>query len=546
MSNAAVYIWIFTAGNMDTTANGGIGIVLGDGTNRRSYYVGGSDQSRFQVGTWGCYMVHGANPPTQYNQEAGSSAPNFSAITQVGVRFKTLSKSLGGADNCFIDNMHWGTGITVKGGGVGTEGTFSEVATADEAKTGAYGIIRTVQTGVYEVQGKITIGDTGTGSSYFKDTDAVIVFADNGAGDSFYEFSLQGNSTGTNTFEVGVQVGTGDDSRGRNGITLLSAGPDVYVGLGDSNMDTIKIYGSQFKNLGTIELSGDTATEFYGNTIDNCYQVIANQTIIRNCNFNGYTIDSDAALLWNNSINIKNCNFIANTDSTNDPHAIEHPNSGTYTYDNLQFSGNDYDINFSASSGTLTINATNGSDPSTYEITGSGTSVTINNAVNVTVTVKNTSGTNIENARVLVEADTGGSLPAGDTVTITRSGDTATVSHSSHGLVTGDYVIIRGANQDEYNGDHQITVINTNSYKYTVSGTPATPATGNITSTFRIINKLTNSSGIATESLNYSSDQPIKGTARKASSTPYYKIANFVGTITSSGFSTIVQLVSDE
>lgn len=67
-----------------------------------------------------------------------------------------------------------------------------------------------------------------------------------------------------------------------------------------------------------------------------------------------------------------------------------------------------------------------------------------------------------------------------DSVTITRSGSTATVTHTGHGLATGQRVLIEGADQQQYNGVHQITVTGSNTYEYTVVGTPATPATGTI------------------------------------------------------------------
>lgn len=179
-------------------------------------------------------------------------------------------------------------------------------------------------------------------------------------------------------------------------------------------------------------------------------------------------------------------------------------------------------------------------------MTGGGTSVTIQNAVNITVTTKTSGGTVIENVRVRIEAGSGGALPAYESVTITRSVSTATVSHTAHGLVTGNYVIIRGAEQDEYNGDHQITYIDASSYSYTVSGTPATPATGTITSTARIMNELTNASGIATESFNYGTTQPIIGVARKASGSPYYKEGLISGDISGDGFTLLLVMVLDE
>jgi hypothetical protein len=63
---------------------------------------------------------------------------------------------------------------------------------------------------------------------------------------------------------------------------------------------------------------------------------------------------------------------------------------------------------------------------------------------------------------------------------ITRSGATATATSTAHGYATNDKVNLRGAAQSEYNGDFTITVVDTNTFTYAVSGSPATPATGTI------------------------------------------------------------------
>lgn len=73
------------------------------------------------------------------------------------------------------------------------------------------------------------------------------------------------------------------------------------------------------------------------------------------------------------------------------------------------------------------------------------------------------------------------------TVTITRSGTTATVTHTAHGYGVSDpaqarRVVFSGAGQSEYNIEATITVVDANTYTYQVSGSPATPATGTITS----------------------------------------------------------------
>jgi len=63
---------------------------------------------------------------------------------------------------------------------------------------------------------------------------------------------------------------------------------------------------------------------------------------------------------------------------------------------------------------------------------------------------------------------------------ITRSLSTATVTQTAHGYSNGNLITISGAVQPEYNGDFIITVTGLDTYTYTVTGTPASPATGTI------------------------------------------------------------------
>ncbi len=64
---------------------------------------------------------------------------------------------------------------------------------------------------------------------------------------------------------------------------------------------------------------------------------------------------------------------------------------------------------------------------------------------------------------------------------ITRVSTTATVTCNNHGYSAGNTVTISGASQTEYNGTFTISNVATNTFDYTVTGTPATPATGTIT-----------------------------------------------------------------
>jgi len=108
---------------------------------------------------------------------------------------------------------------------------------------------------------------------------------------------------------------------------------------------------------------------------------------------------------------------------------------------------------------------------------------------------------------------------------ITRSNSTATVTTSAaHGYNTADVVEIRGANQKEYNGFFTITVTSTTAFTYTVSGTPASPATGTIVaekalvSTRYAYDKVGNTTGI-TDGMNNQTTFAYNSQNRKTSQT---------------------------
>jgi len=68
------------------------------------------------------------------------------------------------------------------------------------------------------------------------------------------------------------------------------------------------------------------------------------------------------------------------------------------------------------------------------------------------------------------------------TITITRSGGTATATCTAHGFLIEQRILVSGAGQSEYNGEFEIlSVPTTDTFTYAVTGTPATPATGTIT-----------------------------------------------------------------
>lgn len=66
---------------------------------------------------------------------------------------------------------------------------------------------------------------------------------------------------------------------------------------------------------------------------------------------------------------------------------------------------------------------------------------------------------------------------------ISRVGTTATATIAlGHHFEAGETILITGATETQYNGEFVITNITATAFDYTVTGTPATPATGSITS----------------------------------------------------------------
>lgn len=531
-----VRFWIIlTQGSLvNTYANGGIQFYASDGSNTGYWYVGGRDT---YPGGWYSFVVD-----VSQAVDAGTKPTNMNAITSMGIRIN-LTGTGKNVDNTWIDNLCVCDGLITYGDDAGGYYDFEDIYNVDnDPANGGWGIV-TKFGGVYYLTGAIQFGDaSGTNGTKFQAKNQIVIFEDRGANinSNLMEFEIVDNGTGTTEFILGEKSG----SSGINGCTISvqdtaqSSKFDID-GSTDTDVDNFKLYGSTFIDADSISFPSNAATvEILNCSFNTCGEVLTDTAVVKYCNF---VSANGRGCRWSStSHNVDNCVFISCG------HGVHCNAIGSFESDNNQFVGCTYDIeNSTDGSVEIAVVNTPTNSPATYENTGSG-STSISNNVTVSIHAKDEDGNNVASARVLVEADSGGSLPAGDSVSITRSGSTATVSHTAHGMSTDMYVVIRGADQQEYNGDHQITVTGVDAYTYTVSGTPDTPATGTITATARIINELTSAGGIASELFNVGSDQPITGTVRKSSGTPYYKSGTVSGSITSSGYSATIILVGDE
>lgn len=372
-----VYMWINIAagGALDTIANKGLAIRLGSSiTDYREWIIGGSDDTNGWTGGWKLFVLD----PTIAGTVADTGTFDIASVRMFGVWIDTAASVR--ADSIWMDQISVGTGIRVTG--TSTIAWEDVVNYCTDYTNRAWGAFQE-RDGIYYSYGKTYIGDSAqTANTSFTDTNRIIQYGtsqfwDGAAWSSSYPTTGSGivyedAASFTTTYEDGVLVGT---DNGRSGSLILGNNDqDVAVDMsGLTNTGSVvKCYASIFQNLyGGITYHDDINSLFYGGTVSGCGQFDpVGNAVLRNITFTGYT-GILGALLWNENIDIQSSQFIANTDITNDPAAIEHPSAaGTpYTYTGLTFSGNDYDVDNSSGS-AISISKTGGSNPSTYDLVG--------------------------------------------------------------------------------------------------------------------------------------------------------------------------------
>jgi len=212
VSNSHIYIWFYCIHpNLDTKANGGIRIRVGDGSNVGYWYVGGSDT---YGGGWICLVID-----TSKSLDFGSCT--LTAVTSIGIAIN-ITSSFKNVETTWVDIARFGDGITITSDATCT---MDNILAVSENTTNASGIIRK-EGGVFFVQGKLRFGDaSGTSSITFEDNSEIVVFEDKDVASTLYEIIIQGNATGTTS----VKFGTKSGSRGISGFVFKSAGMPRYL-----------------------------------------------------------------------------------------------------------------------------------------------------------------------------------------------------------------------------------------------------------------------------------------------------------------------------
>ena len=349
---------------LETAANGGLRLCAQDSSARDAqWYVGGKDT--LSSAGWTPYVVHFDTTP-----DVMTAGFDKTAVVKMGYRVNLSIKGI-----IKWDAFRYGTSIGIKRGTStpGEEADFADIWATEDDVNNKFGILTKFE-GIYFLQGKLVVGSTTAGEdTYFSDKGQIVVFKDVKVPSNFYTLTLQGNATANTTISFGTKIGTGETAVGNAGIVFRSANKATtpfQINCLGSNINSYGFYACNFQDGGLTKfdkISTNTA-ELISCAWNNMDQVDVNDAFVRNGTFSGYTPDAIGALLWNGSIDIKRCAFNANTDATNNPAAIEHPAQGTFTYNDLTFAGNDYDINYTAaaSSGVLTILKSGTSNPGIF------------------------------------------------------------------------------------------------------------------------------------------------------------------------------------
>ena len=531
----AFFVWLMEQcpNNIATEANGGLRVILGDSSTAfRGYYVGGSDTLPY--GGWVCIPV---DPAISHDVAVGSPGTD-QTYQWFGAGVLQTATAKGGLG---IDRLMYGRGELKVEFGSTADGyaTFTGAAAAnDNVTTGRWGLLQAVSGG-YLQQGLFLMGSA-TNAVDFRDGNTSILIA-----------NTKKVVAAFNTFEIRNAASRVDWTN----VSVLSLGtvsPGKFVVTDNAD---VNFAGCVFTGMSTFALLG--ATAMLNCTFRRCDQITAPGSNLSGSLVDAYVGAADtSAVVWNVATDpdglLDDMTFAK---GTNAHHAIEMGTSSpttmtlrgiTFTSFNASNAQNDSVLHVKRTSGTVTINTVNCSGTVSYKSAGA-TVVIVADPVTALVNVKDNAAANLQNARVLLKAAAGGPFPFDATVTITRSGSTATVAHTSHGMATNDKVVISGASEPEYNGVYSITFVDANSYSYTVSGTPATPATGTIKATFVAISGLTDASGNISASRVYTSAQPVTGWVRKASGSPLFKTSLLGGSVSNTtGYTANVQMILDE
>ena len=473
-TDGAYFVWqnYMVASNIGTYAQGGFQIVVGSSQSAfDAWYVGGVDKAPYPYGGWVCNVANTtvtpdgtAGSPTATEQYIGSAV------------YVTTGSSKGEVHNC--DVIRYGRGSAIfEHGEAADYATIAGFATQNDNSSNRWGLIQETAGG-YLWKGRMQLG-TSTNAVDFRDSNRNIFIQ--WTPKVTINFNLIECINASSNIEMtGFTITCLDTTTASQGRFLMTDQCDVTM------------TSCTFVDMDTFVYDKGGAKTV---DVDNCVFTRCNQITTGGASFDGCLFDEPTGatgVLASSPANaalVSNCTF--NSDGTGNGLEIT-GTAADFTLTGCDFTGYDTAdpgtaankaiyVNIASGTVNLTISGGSGVSADHHVRTAGATVNVLTGAVTVKVTTTDSAGAAIESARVQLRASDGtGPFPYAEAVTISRSGTTATVTHTGHGLSTNDKVMLRGitGNKTADNTVHQITVTTANAYTFTTADSGDTTYTG--------------------------------------------------------------------
>ncbi len=524
----------------------------GNGTDDLDFATGPDTITRVTSGA--SFITDGFQLGHTITITGSASNDGRTRITAITATVITVSDTLTVETNVAATITQEVYALTINGGTTSTPETNEDVQTDDEG--GGWGMVGNPFGSVYIFGAPVEWGNVFAVAEHaFAASDEQwFMFGDNGGGRALgaTHFPMRFISNSTDTGEIKL-----------TNVVITGLGTRAEWLMDNADFNTIELDTCTFSGAGTISLpsSGGTSRFTTNCTFSDCNQITHNGADMSDSS----VLDSNVAagvgaVLYNESTDPdgETDNMIFTQGAT----AHSAFEFGTAVTSNITLRGIDFtgfgstdDVDgavflFLATGGSLNLNLVNCTTDGSFSVDDTaGIAVTVVvDPVTTLVNVKDNNAANLINCRVLLEAANGdGDFAFEESVTIVSSGTTATVTHTTHPFETNDIAVIRGANEQLYNGAYVVTDTGANTYEYTMTGDPVDTATGTIISSGAILDGLTDSSGNISASRTFSSAQVVKGVARKSTDSPRFKSFTLAGTISNTlGLTINIRLILDE
>jgi hypothetical protein len=328
-----LYWWLLTAIRPNMTA---MEIRIGDGAGAYTGWT--QDAFTDWDGSWKCFVQDLAATP-----DTISGVIDLTDITIVGVFYSTVASTFRAIENCWVDAVRFGTGLTA----TGTDFDLADIAADDQLVDNQYGILENIDDVIFS-QGKINIGKDAS-TTTFNSTNEVLVFRDAAVSATLYDFNIAGSACDADIISLTARAA---------GTT---ATPRFVCDFSGSN--TFTMTGSAFTR--SAELTFNAAFDIQNTVFNDCYQIEPSTAIFQNNTISNYVGTPGALLYPSDDSNMSDLTFILNDnaieyDATSDATSpaivnfIFDDSTGKYDFNNT--SGLDASISLSGTSNANSYN----------------------------------------------------------------------------------------------------------------------------------------------------------------------------------------------